>query len=400
MAKHKVEPARILVVDDSKVNRMLLTRELEQQGHQVFSAENGKQALKMLAEGGYDLILLDVEMPELDGYQTLDELKKDPNLRHLPVIMVTSIDDITSAIRCIELGAEDYLPKPFNPVLLQARVDASLEKKHLHDLEQQYLKSLERELEIGRQIQAGFLPKEIPQPDGWQIEAYFQAAREVAGDFYDVFKMGRGTLGLLLGDVTDKGVGSALYMALFRSLLRATVMTEFLKGEEQSDECLNPEDCLLQAVTLTNNYICKVHDSAMYATLFFGILDTNHGLLYFVNAGHNPPFLLRKNQIIRQIMPTGPAVGMFEDSHFRIDSLMLEPGDSLVLYSDGIQDAQNPSGELFGAERLRNLLQQPASTPSGSFTALLAEIHNYLDGTAQYDDITLLMVNRVESQET
>jgi sigma-B regulation protein RsbU (phosphoserine phosphatase) len=373
---------------------VLLTRELEQQGHQVLSVENGKQALVMLAKDSFDLILLDIEMPELDGYQTLDALKNNTKLRHLPVIMVTSIDDVASAVRCIESGAEDYLPKPFNPVLLQARVGASLEKKRLYDLEQQYLKSLERELEIGRQIQAGFLPKEIPQPDGWQIEAYFQAAREVAGDFYDVFKMGRGILGLLLGDVTDKGVGSALYMALFRSLLRATVMTEFLKGEEQSEECLNPADCLLQAVTLTNNYICMVHDSAMYATLFFGILDTANGLLYYVNAGHNPPYLLRKNRILRQIMPSGPAVGMFANTQFRIESFVLQPGDSLVLYSDGIQDAQNTSGEMYGAERLRKLLQRPTSNPSKTFAALLSDIHGHLDGAAQYDDITLLMVNR------
>jgi class 3 adenylate cyclase len=126
-------PGRILVVDDNRVNRLLLGRGLEEQGHSVQFAEHGREALDMLGEGRFDLVLLDVEMPEVDGYQVLAELKDDPHLRDLPVIMTTALDELDSVVRCIEMGAEDYLTKPVNPVLLKARVQSSLEKKRLRD---------------------------------------------------------------------------------------------------------------------------------------------------------------------------------------------------------------------------------------------------------------------------
>src|SRR3990172_194587 len=124
------EPGRLLVVDDNKVNRMLLMHSLQEQGHCVASAVNGCEALELLRTDPFDLVLLDIEMPEMNGSQVLSAMKGDAQLRHIPVIMVTAVDEIESAICCIEMGAEDYLPKPFNPVLLLARIGASLDKKH------------------------------------------------------------------------------------------------------------------------------------------------------------------------------------------------------------------------------------------------------------------------------
>jgi len=138
--KHHDEPGvrpkgtgYILVVDDNRMNRLLLARGLEQQGHRVDFAENGRQALEKLAAQAFDLVLLDIEMPEMDGYQVLERLAADVRGRDLPVIMISAVEEIDSVVRCIEMGAEDYLTKPFNPVLLKARVDASLEKKRLRD---------------------------------------------------------------------------------------------------------------------------------------------------------------------------------------------------------------------------------------------------------------------------
>jgi CheY-like chemotaxis protein len=158
------EPNHLLVVDDNKVNRILLMRSLEKEGHCVTTAVNGCQALDLLHTKPIDLVLLDIEMPEMNGYQVLSAMKQNLQLRHIPVIMVTAVDEDESAIRCIEMGAEDYLPKPFNPILLRARIGASLTKKHLRDKEQLYLKSLERELEIGREIQAGFPQRVAARP--------------------------------------------------------------------------------------------------------------------------------------------------------------------------------------------------------------------------------------------
>src|SRR5574341_174904 len=284
---------RILVVDDNKINRMMLTHALKEQGHQVATAENGQQALDLLrGDGGsspsFDVVLLDIVMPETDGYQTLAQMKKEDALRHIPVIVISALDEIGSVVRCIEMGAEDYLPKPFNPVLLRARIGASLEKKRLRDKEQIYLKGLERELEIGREIQASFLPEDLPQPPGWEIAARFQPAREVAGDFYDAFPLAHNErIGLIIADVCDKGVGAALFMALFRSLLRALANQNFSNravGTDSRRVLSNRAANLKNTVTLTNNYIARTHRRAnMFATLFFGVLDTAAGSLSYIN---------------------------------------------------------------------------------------------------------------------
>lgn len=133
MAEARNGAARLLVVDDNKVNRLLLTRSLELQGHGVTTAENGRVALETLRRAPFDLLLLDIEMPEMDGFQVLEELIRDPQLRDVPVIVTSSLEGMDSVVRCIELGAVDYLSKPVNPVLLKARIDASLEKKRLRD---------------------------------------------------------------------------------------------------------------------------------------------------------------------------------------------------------------------------------------------------------------------------
>jgi sigma-B regulation protein RsbU (phosphoserine phosphatase) len=211
----------VLVVDDEALNVDYLFQELEEFGVNTISAENGIEALGQVSKHFPDLVLLDIMMPKMDGFAVLAKMKSDAAMRDIPVIIISANSDMQQVLKGIAMGAEDYLPKPFDPPLLRARVTASLEKKRLRNLEKLYLKSLERELEIGRQIQAGFLPKDIFSPTGWEIAAFFRAAKEVSGDFYDVFQMADERIALIVGDVTDKGVGAALYMALYRSLLRA-----------------------------------------------------------------------------------------------------------------------------------------------------------------------------------
>jgi len=298
-------------------------------------------------------------------------------------------------VKGIEMGADDFLPKPFEPVLLHARLNAGLEKKRLRDLEQRYLRLLERELEIGKEIQAGFLPQSIPQPQGWQIAAFFRPAREVAGDFYDVFEVEPGKLALLLGDVTDKGVGSALYMALFRSLLRSSVMMDQIIGGQEGEDRVPPEERLKKAVTLTNNYLCRVHDAGMFATLVFGVLDVESGQLCYLNAGHDHPYVLRAGQIIDALKPTGPAAGVIDEADYRIEGMVLQPGDTLVLYSDGIIDITNPSGEHFGQEGWRALLAASFDSAGLFMKATVEALDAFIAGAEQYDDMSLLVVRRV-----
>lgn len=154
--KFEHEPGNLLVVDDNKVNRILLARGLEQEGHTVEVAENGRQAFEMLKRGTYDLVLLDIEMPEMNGYQVLEACLKDPELRNLPIIMTSSLDEIDSVVKCVELGAEDYLNKPVNPVLLRARVNASLEKKRLRDEQRKLIRTFTTKEVADELLRTGF----------------------------------------------------------------------------------------------------------------------------------------------------------------------------------------------------------------------------------------------------
>jgi sigma-B regulation protein RsbU (phosphoserine phosphatase) len=384
------EPNHLLVVDDSKVNRLLLIHSLEEQGHCVTAALNGCEALEILQTKPIDLVLLDIEMPEMNGYQVLSTMKRDRQLRHIPVIMVTAVDEIESAIRCIEMGAEDYLPKPFNPVLLKARIGASLDKKHLRDQEQLYLKSLERELEIGREIQAGFLPTELPRVPGWEIAASLKSAKEVAGDFYDAFYLeSERKICLVIADVCDKGVGAALFMTLFRSLLRFTMGAADTFGERSSASMLN------YAATLTNNYIANTHgDTGMFATIFFGLLDPSDGTLTYINAGHESPLVVHSGGICTPLKRTGPAVGAIPDVEFTVRERQLQPGELFFAFTDGAPDALNLIGSSFGRERLISLLNNTTSAET-LLTNIDSQLNEYIAEAERFDDITLLAVRRL-----
>ena len=378
-------PFRLLVVDDNEMNRDVLTRRLQKQGHEVATAENGRAALEMLGSGAFDLVLLDVMMPELDGREALARMKADESLRHIPVIMISASEEIETVVRCIELGAEDYLPKPFNPTLLKARVDASLEKKRLRDRERSRAQSLERELEIGRQIQSTFFPEFLPQPPGWEIAARFEPARQCAGDFYDAFDLPGGGVGLVVADVCDKGVGAALFMALFRTLLRASA------GGARAE---SPEATIEKTIRLTNDYIAVTHGRAnMFATVFFAVLDPSAGSLAYVNAGHEPPQVFGGSRGRRELPPTGPALGLFSDSVFAIARETMDPGECLLAYTDGVTDAKGVEG-FFSKDRLLSLLEKPVPSASILVEQIADAVSRHTGEQERYDDVTILAALR------
>lgn len=383
------EVGRILVVDDNESNRDVLSRRLRRSGYEVETAVDGRKALEAVRDGDFDLVLLDIMMPELNGYQVLERLKSDEEHRHVPVLMISAVDDMDSVVRCIELGADDYLPKPFNPTLLKARVQASLTKKRLHDSERIYARSLERELEIGRQIQVGFLPTDLPRPDGWDVAARFQPARQVAGDFYDVFEVGTDRIALVIADVCGKGVGAALFMALFRTLIRAYTDRA---NEEVSKHC---GDVLVETVSATNEYVRSVHRSAhMFASMFFAVLDIETGNVDYVNAGHLPPLVIDPAGSLRKLERSGPAVGLMSDVAFRAHGTNLRSGDTLVGFTDGVIEARDAEREFFTEDRLIELLSRPAASAAEVLDRIEASVRDFSGDSAPSDDLTLIAVRR------
>lgn len=386
------EPAHVLIVDDTEANRILLERRLQRQGHHTATAEDGLQALGLLQGQAFDLILLDIMMPGMNGFELLERLQADIQLKHVPVILISALDDIDSMARGIAMGADDYLPKPFNRHILNARVNASLARKRLHDREQLYARSLEREMDIAREIQSSFLPQKLPSPAGWQLAAWFEPARRVGGDFYDAFEVADQRLVAVIGDVCDKGVGAALFMAVFRSLLRALAERMFAQGASS-------DLAVCELVQALSSYIQKHHDEAnMFATLFVGVLDGRDGRLTYVNAGHEPAMVAAAAGGLRaRLEPTGPAVGLLPGLHFGAGTDTLAAGESLVLFTDGITDARDVGGASFSAARLGQLVGRQGVSAQEMVDSICDALHRHAQDTSRFDDSTLLVVRRCVS---
>ncbi|MBE9222344.1 SpoIIE family protein phosphatase [Cyanobacterium stanieri LEGE 03274] len=403
----------ILAVDDNENNRDLLHSQLTREGYTVTTAIDGKQALEMISQQDYDLILLDLLMPEIDGYQVLETLKQDDKKKHIPVIMISALDEMDNVIRCIEIGAEDYLPKPFNKILLRARIEASLEKKILRDREMQYLQKINKELEKGREVQLNFLPSAPLKIPNWEIATFFKPARQVAGDFYDTFTLPDGNVVLVLADVCDKGVGAALFMGLFRSLIRIFSHQHRLQGDinnilathqplgtgwigEDTQTNLTHLNAL-QAVSITNNYIGNNHgDLGMFATMFMGVLNPENGLLTYINGGHESLYVKDSQGHTKQLLKsTGPAVGMMPGMKFNFKQFYLEIGDIVFGNTDGVTDARSVDKEFFRSKRLEELLDKPCNSVTDLVNTVKDRVIEHIGEADQFDDLTMLAVRRI-----
>lgn len=272
----------------------------------------------------------------------------------------------------------------------------------------------ENELAIGRTIQYSFLPTNFAQVEGWHLDIRFHSAREVAGDFYDVFPMSNGArLGFVVADVCDKGVGAAMYMAIFRTLIRAfanvNVATNLTKAFESKDDPGVTESMfirrqktlavgaqpLMNAIQMTNNYIAQIHGSSnMFATIFMGVLNPQDGKLLYINAGHEPPMVVSNGEVVTRLEPTGPAVGLMPDLPFSLGEYELKPNDLLFAYTDGVVDARDAKGRSFTEERMLAEITQHADTPDTIVHHIMTSLHSHISDQDQFDDITLLGLYR------
>jgi serine phosphatase RsbU (regulator of sigma subunit) len=272
-------------------------------------------------------------------------------------------------------------------------MSVALENTRLWEQEKLFRKALEREFEIGREIQADFLPESLPQPKGWEIAASLKSAREVTGDFYDAFEFADGKIGLVIADVCDKGLGAALFMTLFRSLIRAVSNIDFYTGSE-NDGGLSAEMRLKNAITFTNNYFAETHGkTSMFCTIFFGILDPHTGALCYVDAGHLPPVMINQQGIREILTVTGPAVGLVVGANYATQKVMFEPGDTFFAHTDGLTDTISPTGENFSRDELIPLLMEKRSLAS-LLEHIQGWVKEYSTGAQQFDDITMLAVRR------
>jgi serine phosphatase RsbU (regulator of sigma subunit) len=371
----------ILLVDDAPANIQVVNSILKD-SYKIRVATNGAKALELAnATPLPDLILLDVMMPEMDGYEVCSRLKLDSQTRDIPVIFLTGQTEIENETRGFQLGAVDYIHKPFSPAVVMARVHTHLMLRGVREQLAQQLHIIQKELETARQIQLSILPTEIPKIEGLDIAARYIPMTSVAGDFYDFIVVDEKRLGILVADVSGHGMPSALIASMLKIALAAQV-----------PHAADPA----QVLSGLNQALCGKFDHH-YVTAAYLFLDMAKGMLTYAGAGH-PPLLLwgASSAGVRDVEKNGLFLGKFPWATYSSVDLPLKAGDWCLLYTDGIPETTNPSEIEFGINRFRQFLLTQQSTSANQFADhLLEELSAWAardPSDDMDDDITMVAV--------
>ena len=377
------EPTTILVVDDEPDLEVLIRqrfrRRIRKGEISFLFARDGLQALEALAEHDeVELIMTDINMPRMDGLTLLNQLKEvKPRVR---AVVVSAYGDMRNIRTAMNRGAFDFVTKPIDFKDLELTIDKTM--THLAAMrdalkQRAQLLALHEELRVARKMQMSILPHQFPRAGGASAHAVMTPARDVGGDFYDVFHLPGNRLGVVMADVSGKGVPAALFMMVSRTLVKGHAASALSPGE---------------TLTQINGLLGEDNEQAMFVTLLFGIVDGATGAFTYANAGHCPPILVRPGDDPTELPTTrGIALGVARNVPFIETRTQLRPGDRLFLYTDGISEAENQQQELFEEHRLRGLLAGVADqTPEEINSAVLEGVRAFSEGAAQSDDITCL----------
>jgi serine phosphatase RsbU (regulator of sigma subunit) len=314
--------------------------------------------LQSLTDGGYQLVVPLITQGELIGWLGLGARLSEQKYSFDDKVLLSSLAiQVAPTVRVAQLVAEQ-----------QAE---AIERERL-----------DQELLVASRIQTGLLPKKLPQFDGWHVSAFYQPAREVGGDFYEFEYFEDGRLGIFVGDVTDKGIPAALVMATTRTLLKAAA------GEFDSPGMV---------LARVNNLLVADIPDNMFVTCFYAILDPDAGKMVFSNAGHNLPYRLTKHEVM-EIKAAGMPLGLMPDMEYDVHEMIIEPGDDMIFYTDGLVEAHNNDREMFGSQRLKNLFADFSGEDGTLIDRLMQELKDFMgEDQEQEDDITFVGVKRYNS---
>lgn len=378
-----------MVVDDEPDLQMLILqkfrKEIKEDRYEFCFAENGKEALDMLDESNsISLVLSDINMPKMDGLSLLSELQDvdDPALK---TVMVSAYGDMDNIRKAMNLGAFDFVTKPIDFDDLSTTIEKAL--KEINYLKKtiearKRLNSVQRDLDTATRIQQKMLPQDFPPfPDKEEFEIYAEmiTAKEVGGDLYDFFFIDEEEryLGFVIGDVSGKGVPASLYMAVSRTMLKAI-----------ASQVEDPADCLNQV----NSMLIPESDMTTFVTVFYGVLDTETGHIQYCNGGHNLPYIIKSDGTVKQVENTGGLLlGKIEPVEFESKEIKLEPGEKLVMYTDGVVEAVGEDGEMYNEELYEQFLEGRDKDSSQKIVqSTMVEVLQFVGKADQSDDITVL----------
>lgn len=387
---------KILIVDDEPDVFSLITQQFENNiaGFEVnfIPAGNGKEAIEKLEQNpDVEVVMTDINMPIMDGLELLSIMNKRwPLIR---VVVISAYGDMKNIRKAMNQGAYDFVIKPVDfqdlELTVAATIRASKEAHHQENekaTEHEKLIEIEKELEMARNIQSAILPKTFSHFAGnFAIEIYgtMRPAHVVGGDFFDFFSLDDSHVGMVIADVSGKGIPAALFMSMSRAALRCFASKKM---------------SVLSCVQQTNEFLCSRNESCMFITLFYGVLNVITGELNYCNAGHTPPLILAENGTIEEVgKHQGLALGLSEEFPFIEKSLVLKERNYFLYYTDGVTEAMNEQGEMFGKQRLKEcLLHNSDKTPSELINNIVAEIQSFIKNAEQADDITILCLKKLK----
>jgi sigma-B regulation protein RsbU (phosphoserine phosphatase) len=388
-------PEKILIVDDSRDNRMLLQRILGKAGYETLEAADGEEAFERTVEALPDLVLLDIVMPRRDGFEVCSLLKKDSRTAGIPVIFLSALDESRDKIKGLEMGGADYITKPFNRGEVLARIQTQLNISRLtrelisanRDLTKKQ-KRLDEDLKAAAQIQQSLLPKSMPELESFEFAWKFLPSETIGGDIFDVFSLDEDHLGVYMLDVSGHGVPAAL-VAVSVSQILNTHRNVILKKKTDSAPYYTLSSPAEVLVELDREYPLERFEK--YFTIVYAVIRISDGRMVYSSAGHPPPVLMRRDGS-RQLLEAGGAIiGLGGWLPFEEGEAFLEPGDQLVFYTDGIMDHRNDLGEFYGMERFQQKLGGLSPSPViNLMNGVAADLEAFGGGTTFQDDVSIL----------
>ena len=380
----------ILVVDDEpdleRLMRQRMRREVRKGRFILRFAQNGVEALEKLKDGSRcDMVLSDINMPQMDGLTLLQQIRQlDPDVR---AVIVSAYGDMQNIRTAMNRGAFDFVTKPIDFADLRVTIDRTL--RNLEEWRQalasrDQLVKLENELALARNMQGSILPKEFPVNADYEIHASMQPAQAVGGDFYDVMALSGDTVGIAIADVSGKGVPAALFMMSSRTMLKGAAI-----GTGSPSAALEE----------SNDILCEENSETMFVTVLYAIYDPSKGVLSYASGGHDSPVVVRANGEVK-LLPRvqGIALGILDGFEFESGSVVLDPGDTVVLYTDGVTEAQDANGNMFGAAGLCELFEAaPPTRAEEAIQRVFGAVRSFAGTAEQFDDITCLALRRGDS---
>jgi phosphoserine phosphatase RsbU/P len=371
--------ATVLVVDDSPVNLQVLVRTLHGTGHRILAARDGRNALDIVRRARPDLVLLDVMMPEIDGFEVCRAIKADPEAQDTVVIFLSALGDVSDKVSGLQLGAVDYITKPIQAEEVLARVATHLTRQHLERELRRSRDRLNRELASAGRMQRLILPPELPEHPTLRFAASYQTARHAGGDYYDVLPLADGRFGVMVADVSGHGAPAAIIMAMIRAALH-------------SHPAVHADPAaVLQTL---NEHFRYLWDTEMFATAVYATVDPGRREVQMACAGHPPPLLVRPGEAVRPLaVDAVTPLLMMPFDVVPISPVELRAGDRVLFYTDGVTERMDADGRMYDLPRLKAAIADAARRPPVALIEhIVADLERFADGYEPEDDVTLVAV--------